>query len=257
MEQDGELQGLAITGDGKKILTGGEDKKLRVWDVETHEPIGAWDDHEGHIPWIDISPDDCLVASCDDGGRIIIWDMAEGGMVTSRHSIETGSVADTVCFSPNGKQLVSGHDDYAIRIFDVESGDLILGPIAGHTGLIWSIIWSVDGTRIFSGSADASIRCWDSDTGEPIGEPWTGHTDYIFTISLSPDGAILGSASWDHTVRFWATNSGDPINVPLQHDSAVYTLTFPPSGGFVVCGESSGKLSLWRVPWWDDSQKKV
>ncbi|KIJ13212.1 hypothetical protein PAXINDRAFT_13962 [Paxillus involutus ATCC 200175] len=32
-------------------------------------------------------------------------------------------------------------------------------------------------------------------------------------------------------------------------------VTFSPSGEFVACGESRGKVSIWRVPRWDDSKE--
>ncbi|KIJ13730.1 hypothetical protein PAXINDRAFT_13496, partial [Paxillus involutus ATCC 200175] len=28
--------------------------------------------------------------------------------------------------------------------------------------------------------------------------------------------------------------------------------TFSPSGEFIACGDEDGKVSIWRVPWWDD-----
>jgi WD40 repeat protein len=65
-------------------------------------------------------------------GRIVIREMKEDGQM--KHAIETvrGDV-NSICFSPDGTKLASGHDDKMIRVFDVENGDLILGPIEGHT----------------------------------------------------------------------------------------------------------------------------
>ncbi|KAF9221824.1 WD40 repeat-like protein, partial [Gyrodon lividus] len=63
MEHDGWVQGLAVTRDGKKILSGGMGSKLRVWDVETQMPITELGGHETSIPCIAMSPDDQLVAS--------------------------------------------------------------------------------------------------------------------------------------------------------------------------------------------------
>jgi WD40 repeat protein len=252
----GWAQGLAVTRDGKRILSSASDMVLRVWDAETHQPIAEWGGHEGGILCIVVSPDDQLVASGDRQGRIVIREMKEDGQM--KHAIETvrGDV-NSICFSPDGTKLASGHDDNMIRVFDVESGDLILGPIQGHTKQVYSVIWSLDGSRLFTASWDHSIRLWDSETGEAIGDPWLGHTDFINSLSLSPDGTKLTSASLDKTVRFWGTESGDPIGEPLQHGNRVWVAAFSPSGEFIACGEESGKVSIWRVPWWDDSKDKV
>ncbi|KIJ13695.1 hypothetical protein PAXINDRAFT_13451 [Paxillus involutus ATCC 200175] len=253
MVHDGWIWGLAVTRDGKRILSGGQDEVLRVWDVETHQAIAEWR-HEAAIFCVAVSPDDQLLASGDRQGRIVIRETDENGQ--TKHAIETvpGDV-NSICFSPDGTKLASGHDDWSIRVFDVENGDLILGPIEGHTKRVNSVVWSFDGSRLFTASGDNSIRFWDAETGETTREPSTGHTQDIITISLSPDGTKLISASSDNTVRFWGTDSGDPIGEPLQHEKGLYAVAFSPSGEFAACSEDSGKISIWRVPWWDDSKE--
>ncbi|KIJ13696.1 hypothetical protein PAXINDRAFT_170202, partial [Paxillus involutus ATCC 200175] len=259
MEHDGWVEALAVTRDGKRILSGGMDEVLRVWDVETHQPIAKWGGHDTTIRCTVVSPDNRLVASGNSEGRIVITEMKEdeqtkqhaSGIKAARHS----GCVNSVCFSSDGTKLASGHDDTMIRVFDVENGDLILGPIKGHRRKVNSVVWSLDGSWLFTASADQTIRVWDAETGEPIGEPWTGHTDFVASLSLSPDGTKLASGSHDKTVRFWGTESGEPIGEPLQHEEDVWAVTFSPSGEFMACGGADQKVSIWRVPWWDDSKE--
>ncbi|KIJ13205.1 hypothetical protein PAXINDRAFT_13956 [Paxillus involutus ATCC 200175] len=139
-----------------------------------------------------------------------------------KHALDTGPrYVNSICFSPDGTKLASGHNDGMVRMFDVETGDLILGPI------------------------------------EAIGDPLTGHTAFVNSISLSPDGTKLASALTDKTVRFWDTDSSDPIGEPLQHEDMVMAVTFSQSGEFIACGEYGGNVSIWHVPWWDDSKKEA
>ncbi|KAF8836609.1 WD40 repeat-like protein [Paxillus ammoniavirescens] len=257
MEHKGWVHGLAVTRDGKRVLSGGDDKRITVWDVDTHELIEEWED-DG-IWCIAVSPDDQLAASGGEKGEIMIRVIQEGGRI--RHSIQAGSGVHSLCFSPNGEKLACAVGNYAgetgaIHAYDVDSGELVLGPIEG-TQPVTSIIWSLDGSQLFSSCFDCTIRCWNSDTGESIGEPWKGHTHWAWSLSLSPDGTKLASASYDRTVRFWDAQSGDPIGQPLQHDDDVYAVTFSPSGEFVASGGDDNKVCIWRVPWWDDSQKQA
>ncbi|KIJ13677.1 hypothetical protein PAXINDRAFT_80587 [Paxillus involutus ATCC 200175] len=177
----------------------------------------------------------------------------DGGTIKHSLRADSGGV-NALCFSPNGTKLAGG--DQAVRVFDVDSGDLIL-EIEGHTEHLYSVVWSLDGSQLFTGSWDQTIRHWDSETGEEIGEPWMGHTGIVHFLSLSLDGTKLVSTSADHTVRFWAVDSGDPIGEPLQHDSDLWAVGFSPSGEFVACGGADRKVSIWRVPWWDDSKAEV
>ncbi|KAF9230400.1 hypothetical protein BU15DRAFT_83684 [Melanogaster broomeanus] len=83
------------------------------------------------------------------------------------------------------------------------------------------------------------------------------HAGVINGFSLSPDGTKLASVSEDKTLRFWDTHSGEPIGEPLEHDSPLHRVTFAPSGEFIAYGEHrSDHVSIRRVPWWYDSQKK-
>jgi WD40 repeat protein len=260
MEHEGLVHGLAVTRDGKRILSDGDDRRIMVWDVETHELIEEWEDETGGIVCIAMSPDDQFAAGGDLRGKIVIREIEESGRI--RLSIKAGGRVHSLCFSPNGEKLACAAGYYygepgVIHVYDVESGELVFGPIKAHEDVIECVLWSLDGSQLFSASWDGTIRCWNSDTGESIGEPWKGHTGSVYSLSLSPDGTKLASASEDQTVRFWDARSGDPIDQPLQHDHVVFVVTFSPSGEFVASGGVDKKVSIWRVPWWDDSQKQV
>ncbi|KAF8834608.1 WD40 repeat-like protein [Paxillus ammoniavirescens] len=131
---------------------------------------------------------------------------------------------------------------------------LVLGPIKGHDNHVNCILWSLDGSQLFSASDDRTIRCWNSETGKSMGKPWTGHTREVASLSLSPKGTKLASGSLDNTVRFWVACSGDPIGHPLQHEIDQFGVAFSPSGDFVASGGKDLKISIWRVPWSDETQ---
>ncbi|KIJ14347.1 hypothetical protein PAXINDRAFT_169759, partial [Paxillus involutus ATCC 200175] len=218
MVHKGCVFALAVTKDGKRILSGGEDTRITMWDVETHERIEEWGGHTDEIRCIALSPDDRLAASGARIGQIVIREMKRSGRI--KHSINVGSRIQSLCFSPNGEKLAcaGSNREHVIQVYDVESGRLVLGPIKGHGGVINCVLWSLDGSQLFSASDDGSIRCWNSETGKSIGKPWTGHTSGVTSLSLSPDGTKLASASTDKTIRFWDTHSGKPIEHPLQHE---------------------------------------
>ncbi|KAF8839939.1 WD40 repeat-like protein [Paxillus ammoniavirescens] len=242
MEHGGWVHALAVTGDGKRILSGGADKRITVWDSETHEPIEEWGGSHRQCPVGDAK------------GRIVVRETKEGGQV--KYLIETGIPVYSVRFSPNGGNSLAPGGIHDIYICEVDNGGLLVGPIAGHEGWVRCVLWSLDGSQLFSASDDRTIRRWDSETGGSIGQPWMGHTDYVTCLSLSPDGTKLASASLDGTVRFWDAETGDSIGQLLRHEHYVWTVAFSPSGEFVASGGEDEKVSIWRVPWWNDIEKQ-
>ncbi|PVF92289.1 hypothetical protein CPB86DRAFT_196564, partial [Serendipita vermifera] len=63
----------------------------------------------------------------------------------------------------------------------------------GHTGWVFSVVFSSDGRKMASGSGDKTIRLWDTKTGQLIGEPLKGHTGSVWSVAFSPDGQKIAS----------------------------------------------------------------
>ena len=107
----------------------------------------------------------------------------------------------SVAFSPDGTKIVSGLYDKTVRVWDAESGSIILGPLLGHTSWVNSVAFSPDGTKIVSGSDDETVRVWDAESGSIILGPLLGHTSSVKSVAFSPDGTKIVSGSQDKTVR--------------------------------------------------------
>ncbi|KAI9573272.1 WD40-repeat-containing domain protein [Boletus coccyginus] len=252
MKHEGKICDLAVTWDGTKIICCGYSGpgRIKVWDVESHKLVKEWTHLKGYSK-IAISPEGLVAVG---RGNVAIYTM-EGrhvGSITIPGSIWS------LCFSPDGNKLACQTDN-SIRVYDVNSGRPILGPLGGFGD---ALLWSRDGSRLFSASF-SMIRCWNSDTGQEIGCPWTGHTDFIRSFSLSPDGSVLASASKDKTVRFWNTTTGCPVGQHLRHDREVTTVRFSPSGKFVASvaqrwgQEWDGMAYSWRLPWLNSADSRT
>jgi WD40 repeat protein len=66
----------------------------------------------------------------------------------------------SVAFKSDGQIIVSGSEDYTIRLWDLR-GNAIRKPFQGHEGPVWSVAFSPDGETIVSGSNDRTVRLWD------------------------------------------------------------------------------------------------
>ncbi|KIM23595.1 hypothetical protein M408DRAFT_77218, partial [Serendipita vermifera MAFF 305830] len=82
-----------------------------------------------------------------------------------------------------------------VRVWDTETGEMVAGPIVGHTNWVNSVDFSPDGRRIVSGSDDMTVRIWDAETGELVLGPFEGHTDRIRSVAFSPDGQYVDTNS--------------------------------------------------------------
>ncbi|KAJ7098937.1 WD40-repeat-containing domain protein [Mycena epipterygia] len=129
----------------------------------------------------------------------------------------------SVCFSYDGAGIVSGFADGTLRVWDAQTGALIVGPLEGHENIVRSVHFSPDPARIVSGSQDNTIRVWDADTGAPVLVIFKAHTDYVKCFHFSPDGTQIASASLDNGVRVEDARSNSTygiVSVNFSHDGA-------------------------------------
>ncbi len=66
-----------------------------------------------------------------------------------------------VCFSADGKKIISSSLDKSIKIWNAYTGDNIK-TLQGHAYYVNSVCYSLDGKRIVSGSYDNTIKIWDA-----------------------------------------------------------------------------------------------
>ena len=232
---------VGFSPDGKRLVSGGNDGSVRLWDAEEGSEILVLKGHEDWVRSVGFSPDGKRLVSGGDDGTVRLWDAEDGSeiLVLKGHEREVQSVG----FSPDGKRLVSGGSDGTVRLWDVEDGSEIL-VIKGHEILVRSVGFSPDGKRLVSGGDDGTLRLWDAEDGSEI-LVLKGHEDWVRSVGFSPDGKRLVSGGDDGTVRLWDAEDGYEILVLKGHERGVLSVGFSPDGKRLVSGGYDGTVRLW------------
>ena len=174
------VETVALSPDGRRLATGGDDNTVRLWDADTGQPIGK--PFVGHTDWVmsvEFSPDGHRLASASADKTVRLWDADTGQPIGEPLTGHTDAV-NSVAFSPDGHRLATGSDDDTLRLWDADTGQPIGQPAhRPHRLRCISVAFSPDGRRLATGSGDDTVRLWDADTGQPIGEPLTGHTEGV------------------------------------------------------------------------------
>lgn len=119
-----------------------------------------------------------------------------------------GNWIDSVAWSPDESQLVTGGADHVARPWDRATG-ASAAVLRGHTARIKAVAWSPDGTRIATGSYDHTLRAWDALSHREIGVIGL-HRDRITDVEWMPAGDRVLTASFDGTARIW------PVDIDLD-----------------------------------------
>jgi WD40 repeat protein len=107
----------------------------------------------------------------------------------------------SVCFSPDGKSILSGSIDHTIKLWDMETSQC-LKTFKGHEGTVNSVCFSPDGRLALSGSNDKTLKLWNLETGECL-KTFEGHIDAVQSVSFSPDGRFAVSSQPPNTIKLW------------------------------------------------------
>ncbi len=245
---------VAFSPDGKKVVSASRDHKLRVWNAQTGEMIGApFGSHGNTLKSVAFSPDGTKVVSGSEDGTLRLWDVQTAqpiGAPLQGHEREVWGVA----FSPDGTKVVSASGDKTLRLWDVRTQRQIGAPLQGHNGAVGSVAFSSDGSKIVSGGEDKTLRLWDVQTGQPIGKPFHGHQGWVQSVAFSPDGTKVVSGSGDMTVRLWDVHTQQLIGTPITgHYGLVFSVVFTSDGTGIISGSQGSRerrahtVMLWDV----------
>jgi WD40 repeat protein len=194
---EGGVRAVAVTPDGRRAVSGSEDKTLKVWDLETGEELRTLRGHEAWVQAVALSPDGRRAVSGSEDRTLKVWDLEMGEeLATLRgHKDDVNAVALT----PDGRRAVSGSDDQTLKVWDLERGEE-LHTLRGHEDWVRAVALSPDGRRAVSGSADQTLKVWDLERGEELAT-FTGESA-MKACAVSADGRTIVAGDKSGQVHF-------------------------------------------------------
>ena len=86
-------------------------------------------------------------------------------MLNSIQENDNSSNVNAIAISPEGKHIISGGLHGKLKIWDLQSGNLLF-ECQGHDSPIATISITPNGQQFVSGSLDNKIKIWDFNTKE-------------------------------------------------------------------------------------------
>lgn len=185
-----DVTSIAVSGDGRFALTGGQDKKVLYWSVDKGEEIAAFPGFEGKIKACFISRDG-RTGMATDGATLQEFNLAGKPSVKDRKQLtRSWAAGQAAAFSNDGTQVAAG-DSYAIRVWNLKTGKELPKMEAGD--IQWSMTFTPDGTRILSGSTD-KFNVWDVRKQKRVYSQEVPNAGYIHCLAASPDNKHAAAA---------------------------------------------------------------
>ncbi|MBW4597459.1 MAG: AAA family ATPase [Brasilonema angustatum HA4187-MV1] len=232
----GLIWSVAISTKKQRIVSGGDDGTVRLWDRKGKQ-LGTFRGHHDLIWSVAISIDGETIVSGGRDGTVRLWDSKGEQVGTFR-----GHQGDVllVAISIDSKTIVSGGRDGTVRLWDRKGKQV--GTFRGHQGDVTSVAISIDGKTIVSGGRDGTVRLWDS-KGKQVGT-FRGHQGEVRSVAISTDSKTIVSGGEDGTVRLW-DRKGKQVGTFRGHQGEVWPVAISIDGKTIVSGGRDGTVRLW------------
>ena len=226
-----------------------------LWAVLQSVPIEAndapWrsiDADDGHLRWVEFSPDGDSVGCCGD--RFIrVFNIASGDLV--REFGGHDGHLHRFAFTSDGTRIASAGHDSTVRVWDTSGGEQ-LATLTGHSDSVIGVSFSQDGRWLASASAydDGTVRVWDTATwGECARACFPDRNNAMF-VAFSPDGGRLVASGYKAEIRVYEFNGEElQLRYVRRHgdQEMVPHVVFSPDGTMFVSSSWDRTLRAWQT----------
>ncbi|MBA4186500.1 MAG: hypothetical protein C0467_00635 [Planctomycetaceae bacterium] len=238
----GAVTTLAVVPDGSLLVTGGEDKTVRVWEIGSGKQLRSLQGHLGRVTASASRADGKQIASGSEDGAIRMWDLNADD--DHRALSEAADSLWAVAFSPDGKHVAAAGADKTIRVYNPETGKLE-ATLTGAKSPITSLAFLPDSNRLVAGGGDQVVVIWDVAKEKAVKE-LPGHQSAVLSVAVSEDGKLVVSGSADKSVRGFDPESGKPTWT-WNGRSAVCAVAIRKGNKYVAVGLADGSLVVLDV----------
>lgn len=173
---------------------------------------------------------------------MMAWSIARLEPVQLHRFDDNGGAVNAVAFTPRAAQAVSGGDDGAVALWDLETGKLV-HRFLGHEGKVVGLAVSSDGRWAASAGWDRTARLWDLSSLKP-GPVLRGHTGPVNAVAFSGDRARLYTASYDGTIGAFEVFDGTFRGPVFRHGWGINVLRRLPGSEQLVFGALNGSVGV-------------
>ncbi|XP_064489953.1 periodic tryptophan protein 2 homolog [Ornithodoros turicata] len=204
LKQQGHINNMACltySPDGLLIATGGDDGRVKLWNVSNGFCFVTFTEHKSGVTAVKFTQSGKAVMSASLDGTIRAFDLHR---YRNFKTLTTPQPAQFSCLAvdPSGEVVCAGSQDtFDIFVWSLQTGRL-LDVLAGHQGPVSGITFSPNEAILVSASWDKTCRVWDVFGGKGSREAITLTADGL-TAVFRPDGREFAAATLDGSILFF------------------------------------------------------
>ncbi len=245
-----EVVSIAITNDDQRIATAHKDSSVRIYRAGDGLPISAFHSHQRGQSQVSFAGD--LLCSFGVSQPPSLWSTRlEWTLERTIGAVDDATtISDRVTavdFRRDAMSIAVGSGPPSrsgeVKIFAVESGQLVrdFGPI--HSDTVLGLQFSPDGLQVASSAADKTIRILDIASGK-VTRSLEGHTHHVLSVAWQDDGQTIASASADQSIKVWNAETGEQRRTISGFSKEITAVAFVQTSSQIVTACADGQIRL-------------
>jgi len=238
-------RGIEITQDGKNIISGWDDNKIRVYSPKTGTlKFDLENAHKKGVTALAVTSDNMNIISGGGEGNIRIWQIRKG---SEHHDMkEHKSEVTCIRIKSNNLECVSASTDGSCIVWDLASKKR-MNTVQANT-MFKAVCYSFDESQIITTGTDRKIAYWEVVDATEIRSLDGSQTNAITAMDISPDGNTFVTGGEDQLVKVWNYNGGVVTHMAAGHCDRITCIKISPDQRYIVSVSADGAILRWEFP---------
>ncbi|KAF2454890.1 small nucleolar ribonucleoprotein complex subunit [Lineolata rhizophorae] len=257
---------------GFRLASGGEDGKVRIWNLHRRSSLAVLDSHVSVVRCIDYSPQENALVSGSRDKTIMVWDVRTWKI---RNTIPVLEGIEACGFLRNGALIFTGGENARVRLWVTNTGNELtqeqetgtetetILDIIYHQNLPYLLSIHGDQTLVFHTLSTLSelpldIKC----PPLPIMRRISGTHDEVIDLAyIGPAYSYLALATNLEDIRIISLSSGPPlvedeiggeyfgadVSILRGHEDIIICMDVDWSGHWLATGAKDNTARLWKL----------
>jgi WD40 repeat protein/tetratricopeptide (TPR) repeat protein len=244
------VHAVAFSPDGKTLVTGSGDGKMKLWDMATGQNPTVLA-QPAPVSIVEFSRDgQSLVVAGEFPARIL-------GVANGRELRTLNGFVGPGVLSPDWTTCATWTPDGSVKLADAQTGaeQAVIPRMKQQPEGGWMFAFSPDGKTLATSVQTVpgtSVTLWDLPArriraGLKTTMVTATNGGSFSSMAFSPDGKKLAAGTQFNRVRLWDLASGEELILQAHLDSWINSIAFSPDGRTLASGNDRGTVQLWQI----------